>query len=372
MIKKEANIKQSNCLNCGYPFNGQEKFCAECGQKNKGQKLKFSDFINEIFKGFTSWDAKFWRTIFPLLFKPGKVSRDYIEGKRIRYVNPFRFYLTSSIIFFLVMGLTNSYNKFNSFQSNKSTKDFNTLGLNLNGDTSIDSIQDVIFKQIDKTERKKDSIKQLIDSKSYKNAKDSLELIKALEKYKVTIGFKEDNSVLSFMKFQKAHPNLTTNQALDSLSMNKTFSNRFWYSRAELINSFFSKKGETEKFNQKLISYSSVSLFILLPLFSLFLWLIYYRHQYTYIEHLIFVFHTQTVFFLFSTIFYLLDFFTKSEYIIQTFFIFFLMYLFIAMKKFYDQKYPKTILKFILANIFFMFLSFFGILFVSAIAFTFY
>ncbi|WP_420793206.1 DUF3667 domain-containing protein [Polaribacter ponticola] len=56
--------------------------------------------MHEVFNGLFNFDAKFWNTIIPLLINPGKVSRDYIDGKRQRYTNPFRFYLTVSIIFF--------------------------------------------------------------------------------------------------------------------------------------------------------------------------------------------------------------------------------------------------------------------------------
>ena len=59
-----------------------------------------------------SLDTKFWRTLIPLLISPGKVSKDYIEGKRVRYTNPFRFYLATTIIFFLILGAINSYDHF--------------------------------------------------------------------------------------------------------------------------------------------------------------------------------------------------------------------------------------------------------------------
>ena len=101
--KSNNNFKHLECLNCGHPFNGDEKFCPFCGQKNTSKKLSFSVFINNLFSGFLSYDSRFWRTFIPLLIKPGKVSREYIEGKRARFVNPFRFYLSVSIIFFLIL-----------------------------------------------------------------------------------------------------------------------------------------------------------------------------------------------------------------------------------------------------------------------------
>ena len=114
---KKLVLHQEKCLNCGHPFLNREKFCPECGQKNKGKKITFGSFIKEVFNGFISWDAKFWTTIIPLLTKPGKVSKDFVEGKRMRYSNPFQFYLTISIVFFLILGLIESYERFNQLNN---------------------------------------------------------------------------------------------------------------------------------------------------------------------------------------------------------------------------------------------------------------
>ena len=106
------------CLNCGHPFFGNEKYCPNCGQKNKSKKIAFKSFLVEVFNGFISWDAKFWKTLIPLLTKPGKVSKDYISGKRSRYSNPFQFYLSVSILFFIILGLTKKYNEFQEARMN--------------------------------------------------------------------------------------------------------------------------------------------------------------------------------------------------------------------------------------------------------------
>ena len=104
-------------MNCGHPFNGQDKFYPDCGQANKGDEITFKNFIHEVF----NFDAKFWTTIIPLLTNPGKVSRDYADGKRQRYTNPFRFYLTVSIVCFLLIGLYNTREKYESLaQESKS------------------------------------------------------------------------------------------------------------------------------------------------------------------------------------------------------------------------------------------------------------
>ena len=195
---KVAIIKEPNCLNCGYPFSQNEKFCPECGQKNKGKKITLASFIREVFAGFFSWDAKFWRTLIPLLIKPGKVSRDYINGKRDRYSNPFRFYLTVSILFFLIIGITESYDKFKEMQSGTSLKNTTSqIKFDENGikaiEVDLDSIQKQIFKEINEQDSTKANlVKQKIDSlKIGDNAKQSI----------VNIGFGDSNELSKIIKF---------------------------------------------------------------------------------------------------------------------------------------------------------------------------
>lgn len=307
-------IKESNCLNCGFPFQGQEVFCPECGQKNTKNALNFKNFMNEIFKGFTSWDAKFWKTLLPLITKPGKVSKDYIEGKRTKYTNPFRFYLTTSVVFFLLLGLTNAIESYQEF----------TTGKILNKDLDLGII---------KTSTKKENDTILNDS--IKNTK---------------IAGKD---ISEFVYFQQKHPNLPINQALDSLKIPKTFTNKFLYNKATTINGF--SKDPNRSINeliQQATSHLSTAVFILLPIFALFLKLLYIRrkHTYTYIEHLVFVFHTQTVFFILLIVSNLLSLFFQNieNTIINTLILIFSVYLFIAMKVFYKQEYFKTIVKFLL------------------------
>ena len=354
--KKLATIKDTNCLNCGFPFSGQENFCPECGQKNKGDQLTFGSFMSEVFNGFTSWDAKFWTTIIPLLTKPGKVSLDYVEGKRSRYTNPFRFYLTVSIIFFLIIGLSNSYQNLKKLSEVSKI----TTVENTKKDINLDSIQDVVLDEIE-------DVKKDIDSVKKKNG--IIEI--GLPKNSDNIQFKIARfDITPFMKFQKKHPKMELDQALDSLKKQKNFTNRFLYKRAEAVNSLFAKKGAGKDLLNEIIGNTSIALFVLLPVFTLFLKLLYIRRKKTYVSHLVFVFHTQTVFFLLLTLFFIIN-FTKQvgESFLNIFLLLFLLYLFLAMKKFYKQGYFKTFVKFIIANMLFVFLSIFGGMIVSVIAF---
>ncbi len=341
--KKLSKNKEISCLNCGFPFAGYEVFCPECGQKNKNSKISFKNFIREMFAGFFSWDAKFWRTLFPLLFKPGKVSNDYIQGKRVRYTNPFRFYITMSVLFFLALGFDQTYKKYKNLSNQEISSNNNNNG----------TLEDKIFEELDKAEKKTDSLKQIIKNDSLVKVKDSTAVKKQLNSFKVSVG--NNDNITSFIKFQKKNPTIQVDQALDSLHVEKTFSNRFWYSRSKIINDFISNGEEQKKFNNHLISYFSIALLFLLPILAFFLKIIYIRRGFTYVEHLVFTFHVQTVCFIILTLFIITRFFTAIRIltIVEIFSLLLLLYLYIAMKKFYKQRWFKTLLKFLLINFIF-------------------
>ncbi|WP_368735869.1 DUF3667 domain-containing protein [Polaribacter sargassicola] len=315
-----------------------------------------------------NFDAKFWKTIIPLLTKPGKVSRNYIDGKRQRYTNPFRFYLTISIIFFLILGLNKTLDKFNEFKNGNiktNSKNLITFDDNENAkDIDIDSLRTTINNELKNTWIPIDSIKrkQIVD-KAIEDAKDST---KTVSKNKINFS---NLQIDNYISFQKEHPNLETDIALDSLNSEKTFFNRFLYSRAKVLNTFMDQQDSQEQFINQMLSYGSIALFIFLPFFTLFLKLLYIRKKYTYVDHLIFVFHTQTVFFMLISIYFLLEIFRiNPKFWIFT--ILFLIYLFLGMKNFYKQGYLKTFVKFCFLNTTYFFISCIGITIVGLLSFA--
>lgn len=110
---KEAPIKSTSrkamryrgiaCLNCGHPLDLSDRYCAYCGQLNTTKRLTLKDFISEFILSVFTYDSKFWHTLKDLLFKPGTITRYYVDGKRFYYANPFRFFLSASIFYFIVI-----------------------------------------------------------------------------------------------------------------------------------------------------------------------------------------------------------------------------------------------------------------------------
>ncbi len=65
----------------------------------------FPVLLREFLEDFLELDSRFMRTLKPLLFKPGKLTRDYLDGKRFRYTPPIRLYIFSSMAFFILAAM---------------------------------------------------------------------------------------------------------------------------------------------------------------------------------------------------------------------------------------------------------------------------
>ena len=101
MPKRAAPLPDHpDCLNCGTELRGQ--YCGYCGQRASGRLISLWELLRDAFGDLLELDSRLWRTVIPLLIRPGKLTRDYLEGKRARYMPPFRMYLVLSIIFFVV------------------------------------------------------------------------------------------------------------------------------------------------------------------------------------------------------------------------------------------------------------------------------
>lgn len=96
----------ANCLNCGTELKGP--FCYYCGQPDRNFMRFFPALFRDLLEDLLDLDSRFMRTIKPLLFKPGRLTRDYMNGRRFRYAPPMRLYIFSSIVFFLLAAFLTS------------------------------------------------------------------------------------------------------------------------------------------------------------------------------------------------------------------------------------------------------------------------
>ena len=92
------------CRNCGQ--QAPLKFCPECGQETTLHPPTLGEFLHEFVGHYVALEGALWRTLRLLLTRPGRLTREYLDGRRRKYVLPLRLYLTCSFLFFLVVKLT--------------------------------------------------------------------------------------------------------------------------------------------------------------------------------------------------------------------------------------------------------------------------
>lgn len=99
----DAN-QSHHCFSCETPMQGV--FCMKCGQKNDDYRRSLFSLIKEYFGSVTGIESRIWRTWGALLFKPGKVAREFADGRRTHWSSPVRVYLAMSIILFGFLSFT--------------------------------------------------------------------------------------------------------------------------------------------------------------------------------------------------------------------------------------------------------------------------
>src|SRR5210317_2067147 len=101
MATDDAQLPEHpSCLKCGTELLGQ--YCGRCGQRARSRLISLWELLQDAFGDLLELDSRLWRTLIPLLIRPGQLTRDYLEGRRARYMPPFRMYLVLSVVFFVV------------------------------------------------------------------------------------------------------------------------------------------------------------------------------------------------------------------------------------------------------------------------------
>jgi hypothetical protein len=351
------------CTNCGHPLDISDRFCPNCSQANSNKKLTLKDFFDEFFASLISYDSRLLKTLSALLTKPGKITRDYIEGKRVSYTNPFRFLLSLAIVYFLMINFNSNLSEIDNYGEGKekSLTDLNnTINITLNGIEEISAVEN----ELDKTNILKtfDSLKLeekaiIKDSMMIANHSSHLAELQEMSLFSRFGGKREFFDVL--IKKEKI---TRFNEIPDKYNIEVTRENQSAFNSAK---SFIRFKQQPGSFFRDLISKLPFAVFFFVPVFSLFIWLVYIRKKYTYTEHLVFSFHNQSLLFILLIISFIVD--KVFDIISSGFFILaFSIYLFLAMRKFYKQGFFKTFVKYVFLNTIFIILAMFAMVILFA------
>jgi hypothetical protein len=94
---------EPRCRNCSALLAG--RYCSQCGQAADVHVPSTQELVHEALEGLTHSDSRLWRTLACLWFKPGKLTCEYIAGRRAAYLPPFRLYLIVSVLFFFLASI---------------------------------------------------------------------------------------------------------------------------------------------------------------------------------------------------------------------------------------------------------------------------
>jgi len=136
------------CRNCSSPIRGQ--YCAGCGQRSISRVITMWELTRDMVGDLADLDSRIWRSLIPLLFKPGHLTADYLQGRRARYMPPFRMYLVLSILFFLLMSV---------FHDSDSFIDGDVV--RIDSEEQLDEARDTLDEVIPKTADNPELAKQL-------------------------------------------------------------------------------------------------------------------------------------------------------------------------------------------------------------------
>jgi len=358
-MESKQDISQQNpdeqCLNCSYaPLSIEAKFCPACGQDCKNKRTTIWSLIKEALDNFFNLDNKLWQSLL-FLFVPGRLTKEYLRGRRQRYVSPLRFFLITGVIFFSVIQMKNASGVDELFDSATDDLKKNSFygGFLEKLSLESDTVQ-VDFEEYTGTEIVLDSLEQRMHRSYSDSATIGL----------VNIFIEED----SLKKLTIAYKDLAR---LSQDSLVSIYGNgHFWDDLLLKQNIKLAIRGEN--FLSYLLGQLVWMMLIMMPFLALFLKLLYIRGKFFYVDHLIFLFHTHAfIFVLYSLLLVLNTYWPGFAFLssINTLgAISMPVYLFIAMRRVYNQSKTKTFVKLFLINFFYVILFILSILLTSLIA----
>ncbi len=261
-----------NCLNCGHFV--EEQYCPHCGQENTETRQPFHFLFTHFVEDFTHYDGQFWKTMKYLLFRPGKLTKEYIAGKRQQYVAPVKLYIFISFLAFFIPSLFPS-----DHSENQIKKQDLLITSKEEQQMAADSAATATIKDIEArgylTPEQSEKISRQIKRDTLSADEEFFEIDKR-GAYKIagTTNIKQYDSLM-------------TKEQSRVLKFARPFAKKYF----ELTEQGLNKKQIQAKFLETFVHMIPKALFIYLPLFAFFLWLFHNKKKWWYFDHGIFTLH---------------------------------------------------------------------------------
>jgi len=251
--------KDKTCKNCFHVV--ENRFCPNCGQENTETRQSFTHLIAHFAEDFTHYDNAFWTTIKYLLFKPALLTKEYLSGKRQRFVPPVKLYIFVSFVTFFLLSVLPS-----GFESDEkdAEKDLATA-------KRLETQKQAEAKQKEEIIKKT----EMFTVHDFKKAPDSIRRDRKGAEY---FDYK---SFASYDSVQKAKPVAQRDGKMLS-----------WLQRAVIEIRLKSKDDSfEEKFKESIFHNIPKALFLYMPFFAFGLWIFHGKKRWYYFDHGIFTLH---------------------------------------------------------------------------------
>lgn len=338
--------KEKICLNCKASLIG--RYCHVCGQENREPRESIGELIAHFFRDITHYDGKFFRSVRLLFLHPGKLPMQYVEGRRADYLNPVRMYVFTSALFFLIFyALFTPKEEIlsDNLPSAKPAIEWGQWKQKAYGEAETRADSNAIDSVFDRLQLRGAIQKSGADSTRSGNSNSG----------QAPLVISKDDELF---RYDSAAQYDSVQATLPTEKRDGWFIRQLVYRQIGLVKKY---DGDAKRIllavADRFIHMFPYLLFLSLPVFGLFLKLIYLRHaRFYFVEHLVFLLYLYIFTFLFLLLYFGLD-SLKSQtgwgilgWVLFFYFLYGVYYAYSAMRNFYMQGRGKTIVKFILLN----------------------
>ena len=335
------------CKNCSEDLEEHHKFCPSCGQRTDRQLPTVGEMIREFLSGLFNFEFQFLPS-FGLLFIPGRLSLEFVKGRRKKYLAPVRFFLLSVLALLAVTNFVMRGDLLEIGSEKLREKAFKRMGVEETV-AQFDSACVMATKEFPKAMQPTvtDSLKKwMIPPGFQKTEEDVMFSISRLFEVQVNEGDEQEQQSarnragITLTELVTLHP--------DTL-IKRSEAQGFW--PQIIVRQFARVVQESDRLPAFFAEKTIWMVLLLIPLFAIWLKILYFRSSRYYIEHLVFLFHVHTFGFLFLAAALALsglagNDLTSAGIGLPLTTIASGSYILAGMKRFYAQRWTVTILKF--------------------------
>jgi hypothetical protein len=324
----------SACLNCGDATPG--RYCPSCGQEKTDVQVSIRAMLTDALEDELTVDRRLPATLGALFLDPGQLTAEYVNGRIVRYVRPFRLYLVSSVLFFLLLSFTSLrfVRQADTVAFTPRTAAVDTLSLQ-RIDVSLDSLR-MRLEAPDVTPAEQDALRFARSLILQRRAT----IVEQLEPDGATAPSDPPDAMTD-----EPAPDLA--QLLGDASVNLGHPALNAAANAKIRSlSRMEPRQAIERLASDFLRYIPTVLFVLLPVFAGFLKLLYLRSRRYYAEHVVFLLHTHAFVFLLFTLLLLMVLLGLFRWwVIPPLTLWLMAYTYLAMLRVYRQGALKTLVK---------------------------